>query len=323
MRLALIGVFAMACRAAPIPEAARYPATLFESQYIEVDDTRIHYIDVGRGSPVVFLHGLGASIYSWRHTIPQIAEAGFRVIALDHRGFGSSEKPEDGYSNGDYVALTLALLDTLNIEEAVLVGHSMGGQIAAEVSLAAPSRVRGLALLAPSGFGIRFPIALRVQRWPLIGPIVAGLRNRWFTRVILRSTFANPDRVSEADVDQYYAPVAEPAYGRALRGVLREFHFDALRGRADSIDTPTLMLWGERDRWIPISLGRELAAHLPRVAFFVVPNAGHNLQEEGPETTNRLLLTFLSEGLPRIPENLVRGRNLTSSLALPNLMMYR
>lgn len=302
---ATLALAALACRAAPIPPADRYPAgTPYETREIVVDGTRLRYLETGRGPAVVLLHGLASSIYSWRHTIPAVATAGFRVIAIDNKGFGFSDRPARGYANADYVRLTLALLDSLGIAEAVLVGNSMGAQIAVEVALAEPDRVSGLALLDASGLGIRYPLLLRVARWPVVGRMAAGLRNRWLTTRILRSLYADPDNVTAAVVDQYYAPVAEPDFGRAVRAVLREYRFDALRGRDLIMRAPTLVLWGEHDRLIPPAVGRTLAAGIERVAFFMVPGAGHMPQEEAPDSTNRLLITFLAEGLPRVPENL-------------------
>ncbi|HEX9704128.1 MAG TPA: alpha/beta fold hydrolase [Gemmatimonadales bacterium] len=296
---------ALSCRAAPIPASARYPAgTPYAAREIVVDGTRLRYIATGRGPAVVLLHGLGASMYSWRHTIPPLAVAGFRVIAVDLKGFGFSDRPARGYANADYVRLTLALLDSLGIHDAVLVGNSMGGQIAIEVALARPERVRGLVLLASAGFGVRYPLLLRAARWPLVGPVATGLRNRSFTAAILRSLYADPTRVTEADVDQYFAPVAEPDYGRALRGVLREYRFDALEDRVVAVHAPTLVLWGDRDLVISPAVGRALAARFERVAFFMIAGAGHMPQEEAPDSTNPLLMAFLAEGLPRIPENL-------------------
>ncbi|MGH7701207.1 MAG: alpha/beta fold hydrolase [Gemmatimonadales bacterium] len=294
-----------ACRADAIPPAERYPAGIdLVAREVVIDGSAIRYVETGRGPPVLLLHGFGASLYAWRHTIAPLAGAGFRVVAFDNRGFGFSDKPATGYANADYVRLVVTLLDSLGAAEATLVGHSMGGQIAAEVALAHPQRVRGVALLAASGLGVRQPLLLRVARWPVIGPLVSGLRSRGMTGRILRSTYADPVRVTEGDVDQYYAPVAAPDYGRSLRGVLREFRFDALVRRIDSLAVPALVLWGERDEWIPTPLGRRLASRVPRVAFFTVPGAGHALPEEAPDTVNRLLVTFLTEGLPRIPENL-------------------
>ncbi len=294
-----------ACRAAPIPPAQRYPAgTSLTAKYIVVAGTRLRYVESGNGPSVVLIHGFGGSIYGWRRTIEPLAAAGFHVVAFDAKGFGFSDKPAHGYSNGDYARLVLALVDSLHLPDPVLVGHSMGGAIAAEAALRAPDRIRGLVLVDAAGLGTRGALGVRAARWPVVGPVAASLRSRWVTGRLLRSTFADPSKVTEADVDQYYAAVAEPDFGRALRGVLHEFRFDALRGRLAGIPVPCLVVWGDHDRWIPDRFGRELAQNLLRSAFIEVPHAGHDVPEEVPDVFNRILITFLEHGLPATPADL-------------------
>ena len=223
-----------ACRSPTIPEANRFPAgTGFTARRLTIDGTTVRYIDAGRGTPVVFIHGLGASMYAWR---------------------------------------------------------------------------KNLAPVAAAGLGAREPPLFRVGRWPLVGPLLFAFRGRGLTERFLKATYADPSKVSDADVDQYYAPVAEPEYGRALRAVLRQFRFDRLAGRLDHIGAPTLVLWGEADRLVPIALGRALAAGIPRAAFLSVPRAGHAVQEEAPDQVNRLLIQFLKDGLARVPGDLAIGR---------------
>src|SRR2546425_9794750 len=261
-------------------------------------------MDAGQGLAVVFIHGRGASRHPGRNNLAPVLAAGFRVVAFANRGFGSSDNPAHGYRNGESARLAVALLDSLHLPDAVVVGHSMGGEIAAEVAIAAPKRVRALVLLGAAGLGTREPALFRVARWPIVGPVMLAFRNRSMVERLLKSTYADPAKVREADVDQYYAPVAEPNYARALRGVLREFRFDGLRGRTGAIAVPTLVLWGEEDRWVPLAVGRALAAELARSAFLTVAHAGHSVQEEAPGEVNRLLIKFLNDGLPRVPENL-------------------
>jgi pimeloyl-ACP methyl ester carboxylesterase len=245
-------------------------------------------------------------MYAWRKNIAALAGAGFRVIAFDNRGFGFSDQPSSGYDNAAYTRLAVALLDTLHLVDAVLVGHSMGGAIAADVAIEHPQRVRGLVLIASAGLGTREPMLFRVARWPVVGAVVTSLRSRGFTGRLLRASYADPRQVTEEDVDQYYAPVAREGSGTALRAVLRQFRFDDLRGRGrlDRIACPTLVLWGEEDRWVPVALGRALAAGIPRSALVIVPRAGHSVQEEAPDEVNRLVIKFLQEGLPRVPSDL-------------------
>jgi pimeloyl-ACP methyl ester carboxylesterase len=316
--LGAVLIFAVGCRAAPIPENLRYPAgSQFRAQYRTVDSSRLRLIDSGTGTPVVFIHGLGASMYSWRHTLPPVVAAGYRVVAFDNRGFGFSDRPAHGYDNAAYTRLVIALLDSLGITGAVLVGHSMGAAVAADVALAYPERVRGLVLIDAAGYGMRWPGVLKVARWPFVGAVATTFRGRWFTERILRSTYADPRKVTEADVDQYYAPVPERGYGRALRGVLREFRFDTLVGRLGGLQTPTLVLWGDADLWTPLRDGSRLASELPRGAFVVLRRTGHSAVEESPDEVNRLLIDFLKVGLSRIPENVAwsspSSRSLRSS----------
>jgi pimeloyl-ACP methyl ester carboxylesterase len=311
----LIAVCAIGCRAAPLSEGQRYPAgTPFRAQYRTIDGSRIRLIDSGTGTPVVFLHGFGASMYSWRKTLPVVSAAGYRVVAFDNRGWGFSDKPPHGYGNAAYTRLTLALLDSLRISNAVLVGHSMGATIVAEVALAHPDRVRGLVLMDGAGSGVRWPGVLKVARRPFVGPVATAFRGRWITARLLRSTYADPGKITAADVDQYYAPVPAPGFGRSLRGVLREFRFDNLAGRAGDVQAPTLVIWGEADRWIPLRDGSRLARELPRSAFVIIPRTGHRPAEESPDEVNQLLVEFLKQGLTRIPENVAWSPPPPSSL---------
>ena len=298
-----------ACRAAPIPESEAYPAgTPFRAQYRMIDNSRIRLIDTGRGTPVVFLHGIGASMYLWRHQLPAIVAAGYRVIAFDNRGFGFSDKPPHGYSNAAYAQLVVAMLDSLGVSSAVLVGHSMGGAIAAEVAIRHPDRVRGMVLIDAAGYGISWPGVLKIARWPFLGAVATAFRARWVTKRIVRSTFADPRKVSEADIDQYYAPVPDPRFARSLRGVLREFRFDTLGGgRLAAVQAPSLILWGDADRLISLRDGTQFPRELPRSEFVVLQHTGHNAPEESFEQVNRLLLDFLKSGLTHVPENVALG----------------
>src|SRR5207244_4914933 len=204
--------------------------------------------------------------------------------------------------NAAYAQLAVALMDSLEIPAAVLVGHSMGGAIAAEVAIEYPQRVRGLVLVGSAGLGTREPLLFRVARWPVLGSAVVALRGRGLTARLLKATYFDPSKVTQADVDQYYAPVAQPGYGRALRGVLQQFHFDGLDGRLDKIVAPTVVLWGEEDRWVPLRVGRALAAGITRSAFVSVPRAGPPAPEAGRDDVNHLVIRFLRSGLPRVHE---------------------
>jgi pimeloyl-ACP methyl ester carboxylesterase len=305
--LALVALGIGACRAPPLPEAERWPGPAWRVYDRVIDGTRLRVLDAGSGPAVVFIHGLGAWMYAWRATLKPVLAAGHRVIAFDNRGFGFSERPDSGYSNAAYARLLVALLDSLGVAEAVLVGHSMGGAVAARVALDHPQRVRGLVLIAPAGYGVSEPWTLRVARMPFAGRLVSGLRGRWTVAHLLRSTYADPAGVTADDIDQYYAAAAVPRSTVALRGVFREFRFDDLRGQLGRIQEPTLLIWGADDRWIPLALGQEMALHLANGALVAIPKAGHDVHEERAEEVVPTLLAFLRDGLPRPPGDLARA----------------
>jgi pimeloyl-ACP methyl ester carboxylesterase len=274
-----------------------------------IGGSRIRYVEAGQGPAVVLIHGLAASMYSWRYAITPLSQAGYRVIAYDNRGFGFSDKPPNGYTNGEYAQLLFGLLDSLHVSDAVLVGHSMGGAIAAEAALARPERVRAVVLVDAAGLGVRWPFMLRVARWRIVAPLFDRLRGRGSTAGILRAMYADPSRVTAQNIDQYYAPVALPDFGRSLAGVLRQFRFDSLQGRLGSIMAPTLVMWGAQDKLIPPSIGDAMVSQLPHASLVRFPGAGHALPEESPDRFNRVLIGFLTTGLPAPPANLARSTN--------------
>jgi pimeloyl-ACP methyl ester carboxylesterase len=308
-RTAVAVLLLLACRPEPF---AAYPAgTAFRTRDVVVAGTRLRLIDTGTGPAVVFLHGFGASIYSWRHQLEPVLQAGHRVVAYDNRGFGYSDHPDSGYGNAAYAALLVALLDSLRITDAVLVGHSMGGQIAAEVAAGTPARVRGLVLLDPAGH--RGPVARRALR-----RMTVPFLNRTAVAAILRYCYADPRRVTQDDIDQYFVPVAGRGGRKAIAAVLREYRFDALRGGAQRITAPTLVLWGAVDRIIEFANIRDLAAELPRAAVVVIRDAGHNPQEEQPAEVNRQLIAYLQYGLPETPPDLAARRSSAAERSRPS-----
>lgn len=293
------------CRAAPIAPAQRWPAgTPWRARVHSIAGLDLRVVDSGRGPAVVFIHGIGGLAYSWREQLGPVVAAGYRVVAFDLPGFGYSAKPRHGYGNTDFRSVVVALLDSLRLDPAVLVGHSMGGEIAAEVALAHPARVQGLVLMGPAGLGTRAPARLRVARWPIVGWMATALVGRGMVARQLRSTYADPARADDAVVDQYYAPLREPGAARAWRQTLHRFRFDSLGPHLRHIAAPTLLIWGAQDAWIPVTYGRVMAFDLPVNALIVIPDGGHNVMEEQPEAVNRALIDYLRNGLPRTPGDL-------------------
>jgi pimeloyl-ACP methyl ester carboxylesterase len=169
--------------------------------------------------------------------------------------------------------------------------------------------------MGPAGAG---PPLARALSWPFVGQLGSTFLSRAGTAATLRSCFANPRRVTPADIDQYYAPLVQPRTGFALQQILRDFSFEALRGRLGQLDVPTLVLWGAKDFWIPFTAASQIAQELPRAAFVVVPDAGHNVQEEQHDEVNRSLIAFLQHGLPATPPDLAASRSSSAARSTPS-----
>lgn len=274
---------------------------------IEAGTHRLSAFVMGEGPPVVLLHGLGATKLSWLPLLGALAER-FRVIAPDLPGHGESSKPRGAYTPTFYAGAVRRLLDAVGEDRAILGGNSLGGRIALEVAARAPRRVAGLVLLDPAVAGLPFPYYARLLRLvpTELGTLPLPMRRRLVTMGI-RQLFADADRLPHnaylAGADEfirvYRSARARVALLSSLRGLMRD-RSDAFWERVRTIEAPTLILWGEHDRLVPVRLGELLASTMPAAELAVLPDVGHVPQFEVPETTIELVRSFL-DGLDQLP----------------------
>jgi pimeloyl-ACP methyl ester carboxylesterase len=271
------------------------PAPALRAAYVDAGALRIRYARAGRGRPVVLLHGYGESLVAWRGVFDRLAR-GADVIAIDLPGFGLSAKPSSGYATDSLALTVIRVLDALGVSRASLVGHSLGGAIAAAVALRDSTRVDRLVLIDAALVGV--PAAL---------PDSSGIGSDASRKAItsyeaMRTRFTpphDPNWLAEDPADAAYLPAGDAAYRTSLASVLTEFDFAWLtRARADQLRLPTLILWGEYDTVFPLSSGRLLAAALPAARFEVIPRAWHRPHVERPGPTGDLVASFL--GVPRV-----------------------
>jgi pimeloyl-ACP methyl ester carboxylesterase len=246
--------------------------------------------------PLVFIHGFGSSAYSWRKNLDPISRQ-YRVVAPDLPGFGYSDKPlDDDYSIDAYADFVIQFMDRLNIEQAVLVGHSLGGGIALLTSLKYPSRVKALVLLDAEAYPITPPLMLTVARLPIIRSFIHRAIGKWVVRFSLKRSYNDHRLITEGLVDDYYRPFLTENGRAAPIKVLQAMDFEklkALPGRYRSIRKNTLIIWGKEDRISRIHLAHKLKKDLPLARLKIIPAAGHLVQEEKPEVVNRAILNFV------------------------------
>jgi 3-oxoadipate enol-lactonase len=247
------------------------------------------------GPWIMLLHGIGGGRGGWDATGAALAGSGCRVLAVDLPGYGASP-PVEPFDLAGLAAAVLRLLDAVDAERAVLVGHSMGGMIAQELAARSPGRVQALVLVGTSpAFGRPDGQWQREFLRARFAPLDAGLGMAGLAAQLVPTLVApdlSADRLAAAQA--LMAGVPESTYRRALAALVG---FDR---RADlaAIAVSTLVVTGEHDRTAPPEVARRMAAKIPDSECRVVAGAGHLLPLEQPEAFAALLLDFLRQHLP-------------------------
>ena len=264
------------------------------------DGGSLHVVERGSGPPLVLLHGVTLSAVAWHYQLVDLADR-FRVIALDHRGHGRSEAGEGGYSPARLAADVVGALTALDLDDAVVVGHSMGGMVAMQLAVdhadVVAQRVRGLVLLSTTANP-----GARVPGWATLVKVTAPAARRG-----LRATSRLPGGFF-ASSDLAYA-LTRVGFGRKalhthveLNRLMLASHsplvlsevwdglvgFD-LRRRLPEIDVPTLVIGGSRDNITPLHHSRQLAAGIPGAHLEVFEGGGHMLMLERRRELNDTL----------------------------------
>lgn len=267
------------------PDHSRAP---HRAEWISAGDAKVRSVTAGRGEPtLVLIHGFGDNLMTWRAVFDRLATR-HRVVAFDLPGFGASGKPPGPYTLDAMTERVRALVRGLD-GPLVLVGHSMGGEIALNVALAEPERIDALVLIAPAGFrvglaGIADSITARR----------AGLIGIWEAARSGILPLHDPDWLAEPADRADYDPSFDPAYRASTSAVLEGFNFEGIGTRASTLDRPVLLLWGSADPVIPVSVAVEVRATLPCVRLEVLDRAFHRPQVERPDTVAALILGFLA-----------------------------
>ena len=279
-----------------------------ESEFIQVIDSRMHIRKRGSGIPVFLIHGSFASLHTWEPWEDSLIQ-NFTTISVDLPGHGLTGPNKSGdYSQNYYRDLLFALADTLRIDTFYVAGNSMGGNVAWRMALQRPDRVKKLILVDAAGAPkspqpatvSTQPKASRQPRpWifsvianPTWGKLLTRFTPRFLFALNLKQVYANDSLINDALTDRYYELLLREGNREATikRLTSRQNFFGEVR---DSLKTPTLILWGAQDSWIPLSNGERMHAAIPGSQLVVFPHAGHVPHEEIPEVSVGVAINFL------------------------------
>jgi pimeloyl-ACP methyl ester carboxylesterase len=264
-----------------------------------VHESRVNYVEMGDGPPVVLIHGLSGCWQNWLENIPHLARR-HRVVALDLAGFGESELPHEEISIPGYGRFVDAFLGQIGIERATLIGNSMGGFIAAETAISHPSRVEKLALVSAAGVmrvGNRRLAALdRAAR--LFHPASAAVfaRREYLVkrpklrRRILYGIVRYPERIEPELVYEVASGAGKPGFLDALTAI---GNYD-FRERLPGITVPTLLVWGRNDWIVPVASAYQYERLIPGARRVIFDETGHLPMLERPARFNQLVEEFLA-----------------------------
>lgn len=261
-----------------------------------VNGIDIHYKIHGQGEPLVLVAGLGYDLWMWHKMVPGLAEH-FQVIAFDNRGVGHSARPAGPYTAQMLAADTVGLLDTLGLDAAHVMGHSMGGFVAQALALDHPGRVRRL-ILSATNFGGPHHVPVTPEALAVLTDMTCDPITR-LRRGIVISTAPGYADAHPAVIDDWVHYRVEhpidPLGYQAQLGVGMSLLAEAasFEHRLANVTAPTLILHGQHDKVVPPENARLLAAQIPNSTVKILPDAGHFFPFEVPDEAVGVIVGWL------------------------------
>jgi pimeloyl-ACP methyl ester carboxylesterase len=274
---------------------AKYAAA--ESQFMDLEGMAVHYRDEGNPAdktPIVLLHGTAASLLTWNGWTDAL-KTEHRVIRLDLPGYGlTGPSPAQNYSMNFYVRFLHDFLGKLDVNRFYLAGNSLGGKIAWEYALAYPADIKKLILIDAAGYPLSQgkPLPIRLASTPVLKNILLYVTPKFLVEKSLKEVYADDRKVTEQLVEQYYDMACREG-NRSAFVVRAGMVDDDDYLKINHIQTPTLILWGEADAWIPVENAYKFEKDLSNNRVVIFKNLGHIPQEENPSETIKEVLVFV------------------------------
>lgn len=285
------------------------------SQYRSPDKTselQLASKSIGKGEPVLLIHGFGASSYSWRYIVEPLAQK-YRVITIDLKGFGDSPKPrDDAYSVYEQASLVRNFILENDLKNLHIVGHSYGGGVALAtsiyLSLSHPNLQRSLVLIDSIAYPQELPGFVKMLATPVLGPLmIYAIPNSIQVKSLLKKVYFNDALIPQYAIDHYADNLSKPNAKYATLTSARQMLPADLQQFSENyarLTLPTLIIWSRDDEIVPLEIGKRLHTNLPNSELVIFNDVGHAVQEEKPSQVLPYLQQFLNAETHRTPSGL-------------------
>ena len=264
----------------------------------EGEIARIHYLEAGVGEPLLLIHSIGQSLFTWRNVFAELSD-NYRVIALDLPGHGYSSRPDTFTYTADDMAFVLqGFLDALNVKSAHMIGFSLGAMYMLRFLSLYPRRVANCVAISPGGITEQMPKLIQQLQTPLVATFARNLYTASNVRTLLKECVSDETLIDDHVVKQYYEPISDGLAREAIMYALRNFDMDAIAEGLMPVEHEVLVLWGKNDSWHPPAGSVYFQSLLRTGRYYLVRNAGHLLQEEAPSKLLEIVYSYIPPAVP-------------------------
>ena len=269
-----------------------------QSQFIEVDEMNVHFRDEGEGFPIVLIHGTAASLHTWNAWTHELKKTN-RVIRMDLPAFGITGPNKNAdYSIEAYTTFLQSFLEKIGLEKFHLAGNSLGGNIAWNYTADYPDKVEKLILLDSSGLPTNKsqPAIFKMAKTPLLNSLFLYITPRFLIKKNIEEVYEDDSKITDKLINRYHKMALRVGNRQAfIDRAKTDFKPDAIanQNKLKSIQTPTLLIWGAKDLWIPLDNGIRMDRILVNSTLKVIENSGHVPMEENPIESLKLMNEFL------------------------------
>ena len=301
--LALIIVVVFAHKDIPLNEL-KLKYTNSDSSFIDINGTNVHYRDVGNSNdsiPIVLMHGTGSSLHTYDFWSDNLKSTN-RIIRMDLPAFGlTGPFVKNDYSISNYTFFLKEFLNSLNIKECILIGNSLGGEIAWRFAIAEPLMVKKLVLIDAGGYPViskSVPIAFKLAKIPVLNNLLTYITPRFLIRASIEDVYFDKSKISDSLVNRYFDLTLRKGNRKAivdrLKGSTTLTNGKKTHASIKKIKKPTLIIWGSDDQLIPVENAYKFNNDITNSKLIVMQQTGHVPMEEKPIESLKFVIDFLN-----------------------------